>query len=130
MNLRYFLALIVYCSVIFYESSHQIPFQADQKIPGMDKVVHAAIYGGLAAIVSVGMRRSWRTYSPWVQFLVPIAVAMLYGASDELHQHFVPGRKFDPWDELANTSGAFLMQYYLCVRRWGLPLDYSKRSSV
>ena len=120
MNWKYALATLAYCAFIYFESSKPIPFQADQSIPGIDKVAHALLYGALAALVSLGMRRSTRTYPPRVQFLLPILFAFLYGISDEIHQYYVPSRNFDPWDVLANTAGAVLVQYWLCVRRWGL----------
>jgi len=120
MDRRYALAALIYCAIIFYESSHAIPYKVDQMLPGIDKIVHACIYGTLAAIVSIGMRKSGREYTPRVQFVVPILVAMLYGASDEFHQYFVPGRSCDPLDELSNTAGAILAQYYLVSRRWKL----------
>ena len=122
MDRRFAFAALVYCSAIFIESSHEIPYKVDQSLPGADKVTHALMYAGLTALISIGMRRSQRAYSPRIQFFVPIAFAMIYGASDEIHQHFVPSRSFDPWDELSNTAGAVLAQYYLFSRRWGLKL--------
>lgn len=35
-----------------------------------------------------------------------VAIASLYGVSDEMHQVFVPGRSPDPLDWLADTLGA------------------------
>lgn len=122
MDRRFALVAFIYCALIFFESSHQIPYKVDQKIPGIDKVTHAAMYGGLALVVSLGIRRSRRTWSPRAQFYLPIIFAMIYGMSDEIHQYFVPGRSFDPWDEISNTAGAVLAQYYLVIRRWGLTL--------
>lgn len=40
--------------------------------------------------------------------LVAIACASAYGASDEFHQLFVPGRMCDPMDWLVDTAGATL----------------------
>ena len=77
MDRRYALAALIYCAIIFYESSHAIPYKVDQMLPGIDKIVHACIYGTLAAIVSIGMRKSGREYTPRVQFVVPILVAMM-----------------------------------------------------
>lgn len=120
MNWKYALATLAYCAFIFYESSKPIPLDIDQAIPGIDKVVHAVLYGVLAALVCLGMRRARRAYAPRALYFVPIAFALAYGISDEIHQWFVPGRNFDPWDVLANTAGAVLTQHAIVVRRWGM----------
>lgn len=51
--------------------------------------------------------------------LVGIACASLYGASDEFHQLFVPGRMCDPIDWLVDTAGGSLGSglAYLLLRR-------------
>ena len=53
--------------------------------------------------------------------LVAVACASLYGASDEFHQLFVPGRMCDPMDWLVDTAGAALGSglAYLQLRRKG-----------
>ncbi|MDO8848214.1 MAG: VanZ family protein [Coriobacteriia bacterium] len=38
--------------------------------------------------------------------IVAVALASLYGISDEIHQSFVPGRMPDPVDWLVDTAGA------------------------
>ena len=57
-----------------------------------------------------------------------IILATAYGASDEFHQSFVPGRYADPRDILADFTGAVLgvAAGWLAgaVRRWGI-LDSS-----
>jgi VanZ family protein len=87
---------------------------------GADKIVHACLYAGLAAIVSVGMRRSGRKYSLPVQLLVPIVFVALYGVFDEFHQSFVPGRSCDILDATADVFGAAAVQAFLCFRVWKL----------
>lgn len=120
MDWRYVVGVLAYCGFIFFESSRSIPYQADQWIPGIDKVVHAGMYGVLAVLVSLAMCGGRRAFPARVQFFAPIVFAVLYGLSDEIHQHFVPTRNFDPWDLVANTAGAVFAQYYLVIRRWGL----------
>lgn len=44
----------------------------------------------------------------WLLMLAAVVIASLYGASDELHQLFVPGRLCDPADWLTDTCGAAL----------------------
>lgn len=72
-------------------------------LPGwlaLDKLIHAGLYAVLAAL--------WlwaRPDKPWQA----LALASLYGAVDEWHQSWVPGRSADAWDWLADTAGASLV---------------------
>ena len=61
-----------------------------------DKLVHFAIYAGLGALL-------FRTgIAPWAC----VAIAVAYGASDELHQRFTPGRGVELADAVADAAGA------------------------
>jgi VanZ family protein len=64
-----------------------------------DKFAHFAVYGLLATLVCrLGEGRQ-------VAFWTLLAVSA-YGASDEWHQSFVPGRSTDVRDWIADTVGA------------------------
>lgn len=43
-----------------------------------------------------------------LRFLISIIFSVLYALSDEIHQHFVPGRAFQLSDLAVDTSGAIL----------------------
>lgn len=92
------------------------PIDLPVDLPGLDKTGHLVLYGGLAAVVSLGVRRSGRPVTPWKQCFVPILFATAYGLTDELHQLFVPLREFDLADLFADTAGASLAQAALCFR--------------
>lgn len=64
----------------------------------IDKLVHAALYGVLAALL----------YQAGLGPFAAVAVAGLYGVTDEFHQMFVPGRFPDLFDWLADVTGAAL----------------------
>lgn len=64
--------------------------------PGDDKVVHAALYAVLGALLRVALGRTGPA----------IALAAAYGATDEVHQAFVPGRDADLFDWIADVVGA------------------------
>ncbi len=94
------LPVFIYCFLIFYLSSR----------PGIgtshDKTAHFIVYGVLGFLFA----RAFRIHlykMRWV-LLFAFLSASLYGASDELHQYFVPGRQCDVYDWLADTIGAFL----------------------
>ena len=71
------------------------------RIPHFDKVVHFAVYGLLATLVC-RQGRGWRA-AGWT-----VLVVSVYGASDEWHQSYVPGRSTELADWMADTAGAAL----------------------
>lgn len=116
----YRLQTLLYCAAIFWLSSRE-DLPSDSllpDIPGIDKIIHAILYAGLAAVISIGLRRSNANLRPGFQFWLPILFVILYGASDELHQYFVPTRTADPFDLLADTVGACAIQFILCRALW------------
>jgi VanZ family protein len=76
--------------------------------PGTDKLAHGLVYAVLGALVA----RSRGLRSPGWSSLRLIVWATLfttaYGLSDELHQRFVPGRRFELLDLLADGVGGLL----------------------
>jgi VanZ family protein len=91
--------------MIFYLSSAPtLPMPAT--FPFFDKVAHFLFFGGLGAIVAMGLRKAPREYSGAARVIVPIVFCLLYGLSDEIHQLFVPERMFDFADVAADVLGA------------------------
>ena len=118
MKLPYILATALYCAAIFWESSQSRPIKTTIHFSQDDKVAHVLLYGGLAAVVSVGIHRSGKpAWTAW-QFWAPIAFATLYGVTDEIHQLFVPMRSCDIFDVMADATGATLTQAVLCGWLW------------
>lgn len=120
MNPRYTVLTVFYCAGLFWLSSTASPIHFQPALPGEDKLLHAGLYGGLAFVVSMGLRRRGRPVGSAVQFWAPIIFAGLYGVSDEWHQSFVPGRTPDFWDVCADTAGAVIVQLVLCRYVWHL----------
>ncbi len=66
-----------------------------------DKVVHFASYAVLgAALAWAADARTVRQVVLW------FGVATMFGAVDEWHQQFIPGRRTDVRDWIADTAGA------------------------
>lgn len=74
--------------------------------PFTDKHWHALEYGGLAALwVRALAGGRWTGLSVRV-CVAAVGAALLYAASDEWHQAYVPGRDSSLWDLLADAVGA------------------------
>jgi hypothetical protein len=100
------MALVV---ALFYMGSQ--PAAAGLIPPPWDKVVHAAYFAAIAALLWIGMggRRPWAV----------IAIAAAVGGADELHQAYLPGREAD-WLDFATDAGAAALAIAL--------LSYARRS--
>lgn len=108
--LRYWGPVCGYAGLIFYLSSLPHP---EEKLPTLvtffsDKVLHAVEYAVLGALCYRAVRGSGNDW--WRRPAIPAAIllASLYGASDEVHQAFVPFRDSSWLDWLADTIGAAL----------------------
>ena len=66
-----------------------------------DKVIHFGLYSVLGVALGWARLASRRTPS----HLFMVALGSLYGALDEYHQSFVPGRTPEVGDWVANTLG-------------------------
>lgn len=69
-----------------------------------DKLLHGVAYAVLGGLVAIALSRGGRL--GWLRGLAALAIAVLYGVSDEWHQSFVPGRDTSFGDLLADTIGA------------------------
>ncbi len=114
MPLIYYVMTAAYCALIWALSASQNLGTITLPFNGADKLIHMTLYAGLAACVSVGMRRSPKPVSAWSQCFVPILFAFFYGFTDEVHQIFVPNRMFDFADMVADMAGATAIQTVLC----------------
>lgn len=87
----------VIAGLIFSASSRSTV--AGPSVPQFDKVAHFSVYGLLATLVYRALRG--RAGAWWA--LVAVSA---YGATDEWHQYFVPGRSSEIADWVADTAGA------------------------
>ncbi len=103
------LPMILVMGIIFFLSQQPGDSLDLPDIPDLDKVLHALIYGVLAATTLFAISPEKRRAAPGRASLFVILFCVLYGISDELHQSFVPGRMPDILDLIADTTGATLM---------------------
>lgn len=85
--------------------------------PDLQNLLHIPLFGGLAWFWC-GALRQFAVPSRLV-LLLAFAIAVLYGALDEIHQSFIPGRMANLMDVALNTIGAAaaIVAYRLWDRR-------------
>jgi VanZ family protein len=70
-----------------------------------DKLLHFLAYAVLALLLARAL--AWGLFQvDQAAAFQALVVAALYAASDEFHQHFVPGRQPSGWDLAADLLGA------------------------
>ncbi len=97
-------AIACAAAIFILSSCSTLPEVPGPKLLEWDKAKHFIAYGALGfcmfrGAIRLPLRRKWH---PGAQVLL---LGALYGASDEFHQRFVPGRSMDPHDWLADISG-------------------------
>lgn len=103
---RQILPLILYCGLIFFLSSLEHPPAPDFGVDWSDKIIHTIAY----TVMMLAAFRATRAFaglrSTGAAIIAAAIFTLLYGASDEFHQLFVPGRSCDIADWFADTTGA------------------------
>ena len=113
--LIYWFPLIIYCLLIYIQSSHPSP----EHIPDirfLDKLLHVGAYGLLGILFFRAYETLPISNNKNLLILLSIGSATLYGISDEIHQYFVPFRYADILDGVANTIGSIFGVYF--YYRW------------
>ena len=109
---------LLYAVAIWVVSSGPIPEQVIEHVPIWDKAAHVIEYAVLAVLLC------WALRGRALWWLIAVSLTALYGAVDEFHQSFVPGRSSDVLDALADLVGAVLgtTLYHVAappLSRWG-----------
>jgi VanZ family protein len=100
-NLYYWLPALSWMGVIFYMSSRTgVPGPSWLSIPG-----HLVEYAVLALLYRWALIKT-TALSPTASAYLAVALAVVYGITDEWHQSFVPGRVPDPLDVVVDFLGA------------------------
>ena len=84
----------------------------------VDKLLHAAAYGVMAGLAAWALANGRLREVSGRVALLAWAIAAAYGASDEWHQCFVPGRQSDWRDLAADAAGAAAVAGALWA--WGI----------
>ena len=114
MKVRRWLPPLLWAGVILFVTSLPGGHVPSQLSP-YDKVVHFAIYGFFAVLLT---RDLSAVTGRWRAALVAIVIAVAFGAADEWHQGFIPGRATDISDWRADSIGAALGALLFVMFNW------------
>lgn len=110
-RLRHWLPAAAWAGVIFYLSSQ--PRLPAPDLSNFDKVAHFGAYALLGWLLAFATDRSR------LPLALAVVLGVLYGASDEIHQMFVPGRSPELLDWFADAAGVFAATLVYVRRRAG-----------
>lgn len=112
--LNYYLPVLLWAALIYYLSSAPTIKVTDFFIWDYlsKKVAHLFVYAVLFALILRATRFKW---------LLSFTLTMLYAASDEYHQSFVPGRSAAALDLGFDLSGANIAAYIIWKLRPNRP---------
>lgn len=100
---------VAWAAAIFFLSSR--PRLPGPELPGLDKAAHFAAYALLAWLLIFATERSR------LPLAVAVVLGLLYGATDEIHQMYVPGRSPDVLDWFADAAGIAAATFVYVRRR-------------
>ena len=104
--------LLSYAALIFYLSSKPIDEELSV-FPQFDKLLHFFAYSFFGWIAYQAMNATWRNVSAKNLIVAASCLAIIYGATDEFHQLFVPTRSGSLADLVADAVGATFGGWFL-----------------
>jgi len=105
--LKYWAPLYIYAGIIFYISSIPKPLP-DISIPYFDKFLHLIEYAVFGILAARAFKSSSREAVHKNFKILAVLAAIVYGASDEIHQLFVSSRACDAFDLASDTAGGII----------------------
>ena len=127
-HLPFFSLSIVTIALILYLTLAPEPIGADRMpaIPGLDKLVHALMFGWLTLMLCIDYSRKWHDFSavPLKIILIFGLFSTLFGGAIELFQQMMEfGRTADWADFMADAAGCIVFgalanSTLKIIRRW------------
>ena len=106
-------------ALIFYLSSLSEPLESLPDIDWgpIDKVYHLAEYAVLGSLLARALAHTSPQLFPASTWIIALSIAAVYGASDEWHQSFVPGRYPTVADWIVDCVGSAIGVLIVYLRR-------------
>jgi VanZ family protein len=101
------LPVVLYAILIFVSSAFPFP-EVPVHFWNYDKVLHLGGFGLFGILLARAIKGTRPDINLRKLYLLVAMISLLYGASDEFHQCFTPGRTVSVWDALSDGVGGFL----------------------
>jgi VanZ family protein len=110
------IAWFLFVAVLVCIPGEDLPSAPYLDIISFDKMVHAALFGGIVFFFCMAFKKSVISRQEKLAFFIKIAMATcVWGITTELIQkYFIPGRQFDWFDWAADSFGA-LVAFFVSV---------------
>ncbi len=103
MSARRWVPPLLWAAVILVLTSIPGAQLPSTNVHDADKLVHLTMYGVLGWLCA---RAIWTRERVTRSLLLLLAAVSLFGAVDEWHQQFIPGRSMELLDWMSDTAGA------------------------
>ena len=107
MRWLWILPLAVAATIVWLSAQSHYPLGV-QLPPPLDKVAHATVFGALAWALDLALQRNGPGLPLYRRHLLVFLLVAGFGATDEWHQYFVPGRACEFGDWVADSIGGGL----------------------
>jgi VanZ family protein/UDP-2,3-diacylglucosamine pyrophosphatase LpxH len=107
MRWLWILPLAVAATIVWLSAQSHYPLGL-QLPPPLDKFAHASVFGALALVLDLALRLNRPGLPMYRRHLLVFVAVSCFGATDEWHQLFVPGRSCELGDWVADSLGGGL----------------------
>lgn len=115
-KIKYHIPYLLITIGIFSFSSFPGDSLPDLSFEFSDKIVHLVIYLLLMISFFIAIfNSSEKNILKKSPIIYSFIITILFGATDELHQYFIPNRSCDIWDFVANSVGALIAGYIIYI---------------
>lgn len=118
IQFKYIMPVVVWAILIFIASSIPGTSLPDLGKWSADKFIHSGVFAVLAGLSFLAFEHygTARSQSFWWYWVISFIFCLVYAASDEIHQLYVPNRSSEALDFLADSIGIVAVHGYKVFR--------------
>ncbi len=116
---------LLYSALIYIVSSHPLDRLPKFTILGWDKLIHMAEFAVYSFLTGIALKALETDKSRFNLLFTALIITLLYGASDEIHQLFVPGRSCSIFDFIADSIGGIIGLIFFHILKISDKLDHA-----